>query len=226
LKLPEELIKTTLHGTYTIELTATDSFKKQAVDTKTITVNADAAPVDKIYVYGSTRVSGLPTYVEQILGDPGLDDVAPIFPSSPMERFKASDIGDDTIAVGGGTMTRVFSGSLSTLTDLNTVGNLNFSSAQQQILILFPVGSNIQAQPTSMYTGASLPANTSVSGRYALYDDNDQIPGVVDAGVHYFDLDSGVTVDGYSSWGLIYSRGTNQNNATFYIIPDSGSAPV
>lgn len=212
-------------GNYQIELTATDSFNKQTVESKTITVTSPAAAVETVYVYGSTRGAGslTSTNAAGVLGDPDLDD-ANILSGSPLEKFKASNIGDATISVGGGTMTRIHTGSLATLTDLDTFGNLNFSNALQQILILFPSGSSIGAQPVAMYDG-TLPASSPQSGRFALYDNNATIPGVVSSGVHYFDLDAGQSVDGFSRWGIIYSEAANQNNATFHIIPDSGSAP-
>jgi len=78
--------------------------------------------------------------------------------------------------------------------------------------------------PSSMHDG-TLPSSSPTAGRYALYDNNSTIPGVVGSGVYYFDLDGGVTVDGFSRWGMIFSESGNSNNATFHIIPDSGSTP-
>jgi hypothetical protein len=71
---------------------------------------------------------------------------------------------------------------------------------------------------------ATLPAASPVAKRYAFYDANPTIPGVVGSGVYYFNLLA--AKDGYSRWGMIFSESGNQNNAPFYIIPDSGSAPI
>lgn len=211
-------------GSYSIELTGRDSFNKTTTETKTVIVNSVTA-TNTVYVYGSTRgatsINSEATAIST-LGDPGADGVA-IVASSPIARFISGSIGSGSIAVPGGTVTLISSGSLASLGSLNTLGNLNFSAAIQQIIILFPSGSNLGAQPSSMYD-ATLPAASPVANRYALYDANPTIPGVVGSGVYYFNL---ITAkDGYNRWGMIFSESGNQNNAPFYIIPDSGSAPI
>lgn len=210
-------------GTYSIELTGRDSFNKTTTETKTVTVNSVAA-TNTVYVYGSTRgatsINSEATAISA-LGDPGADGLS-IIANSPIDKFISGSISISPITVPGGTVTLIKSGSLPSLTSLNTLGNLNFSAAIQQIIILFPSGSNLGAQPSSMYDG-TLPASSPVANRYALYDANPTIPGVVGSGIYYFDLLT--SKDGYSRWGMIFSESGNQNNATFHIVPDSGSAP-
>ena len=210
-------------GSYGIELTGRDSFNKTVTETKTVVVNSVAA-TNTVYVYGSTRgATSINSEVQAIgaLGDPGADELS-IVANSPIARFISGSIGSGSISVPGGTVTLIKTGSLPTLTDLNTLGNLNFSAAIQQIIILFPSGSTLGAQPSSMYDG-TLPASSPVANRYALYDANPTIPGVVGSGVYYFNLLA--SKNGYSRWGMIFSESGNQNNATFHIVPDSGSAP-
>lgn len=211
-------------GTFSIQLTGRDSFNKTTVETKTITVNSVSA-TNKVYVYGSTRgatsINSEATAISA-LGDPGADKID-IVANSPINRFISGSIGSGSISVPGGTVTLIKTGSIPSLTDLNTLGDLNFSAAIQQIIILFPSGSNIGAQPSSMYDGV-LPAASPVVNRYTLYDDNSTIPGVVPSGIYYFNTLA--PKDGFTNWGMIFSESGNSNNATFFIIPDSGSAPI
>jgi hypothetical protein len=211
-------------GSYSVQFTGTDSFNKTTVETKSITVNSVTA-TNTVYVYGSTRgASSISTEANAIatLGDSGADGIGIVL-NSPIDKFISGSIGTSSVAVPGGTMTLIKTGSLATLTDLNTLGNLNFSTALQQIIVLFPSGSNLGAQPSSMWDNP-LPAGTPTLGRYALYDANPTIPGVVGSGVYYFNLLA--AKDGFSRWGMIFSQAGNQNNAPFYIVPDSGSAPI
>lgn len=211
-------------GSYSIQLTGRDSFNKTTAETKTVTVNSVAA-TNTVYVYGSTRgATSINSEASAIsaLGDPGADKIA-IVANSPIAKFTSGSIGSGSIAVPGGTVTLIKTGSLPTLTDLNTLGDLNFSAAIQQIIILFPSGSTIGAQPSSMYDGV-LPAGSPVATRYTLYDKNTTIPGVVASGIYYFDTLA--PKDGFSNWGMIFSESGNSNNATFFIVPDSGSAPI
>jgi len=212
-------------ATYQIELTATDSFNKQAVDTKTITVTGAAAATETIYVYGSTRgADSINSEASAIsaLGDPGADGVS-IIANSPLAKFIAGDIGTAAISVPTGkVVTLIKTGSLSTLTDLDTLGNLNFSAATQQVIVLFPSGSAIGGQPSAMWD-SPLPAASPQAGRYALYNNNSTIPGVAGSGIYYFNLDA--PKDGYSRWGMIFSEAGTTANAPFHIIPDSGSTP-
>jgi len=211
-------------GSYSVQFTGTDSFNKTTTETKTVTVNSVTA-TNTVYVYGSTRgASSISTEANAIatLGDSGADGIGIVL-NSPIDKFISGSIGTSSVAVPGGTMTLIKTGSLATLTDLNTLGNLNFSTALQQIIVLFPSGSNLGAQPSSMWDNP-LPAASPTPGRYALYDANPTIPGVVGSGVYYFNLLA--AKDGYSRWGMIFSQAGNQNNAPFYIIPDSGSAPI
>jgi len=210
-------------NSYTIELTATDSFGKTTTESKTITVTSTAA-TETIYVYGSTRGAGTinsEASAISALGDPGADEVGIIL-NSPIDKFRSGSIGDSSIAVGGGTITLISTGNLPTLTELNTLGNLNFSSAVQQVIILFPSGSDIGAQPSAMYD-STLPAASPQAGRYALYNNNSTIPGVAGSGVYYFNLNT--AKNGYNRWGMIFSEAGTSANAPFHIIPDSGSAP-
>ena len=211
-------------GSYSIQLTGRDSFNKTTAETKTVTVNSVAA-TNTVYVYGSTRgATSINSEASAIsaLGDPGADKIA-IVANSPIAKFTSGSIGSGSIAVPGGTVTLIKTGSLPTLTDLNTLGDLNFSTAIQQIIILFPSGSTIGAQPSSMYDGV-LPAGSPAANRYTLYDKNTTIPGVVASGIYYFDTLA--PKDGFSNWGMIFSESGNSNNATFFIVPDSGSAPI
>ena len=211
-------------GSYSIQLTGRDSFNKTTAETKTVTVNSVAA-TNTVYVYGSTRgATSINSEASAIsaLGDPGADKIA-IVANSPIAKFTSGSIGSGSIAVPGGTVALIKTGSLPTLTDLNTLGDLNFSAAIQQIIILFPSGSTIGAQPSSMYDGV-LPAGSPVANRYTLYDKNTTIPGVVASGIYYFDTLA--PKDGFSNWGMIFSESGNSNNATFFIVPDSGSAPI
>ena len=208
-------------GSYSFNITAQDSLGNVGTEPATYTVQA-AVTTATVYVYGNTRgVMGLnntQATALAVLGDNGS-----IITNSPIDKFQGGSIGSSSITVPGGTLTLKGSVSLTDLEDFDTIGNLSLS--QQQLIILIPDTTNLANIPTSLLTG-SFPATSNVAGRKALYALDPTAPGAENASIYDFSLDTGVVVDGYSNWKMIYTWNAQSANYKYFIIDDQASAPT
>ena len=207
--------------TYSFTISAQDSLGNIGTKNVTYTVQA-AVTTATVYVYGNTRgalgLNNTQTTALSVLGDTGS-----IITNSPIDKFQGGSIGDSTITVPGGALTLKGSVTLADLEDFDTIGNLSLS--QQQLVILVPDTPNLLNIPTSLLTG-SFPATNNVVGRKALYALDPTAPGAENASIYDFSLDTGVTVDGYSSWKMIYTWNAQSANFKYFIIDDQASAPT
>jgi hypothetical protein len=220
-------------GTYTINITVTDSYGESVTLTgETITVE-EAADYGKTFIYTSTRTGAgtlsdgnydglMGITSENTSTDPdlitGYNSVGP----SPIFELKDGHLGDSSITVGGGTLTKraEVSGS-----NLDTIISSSFSgdgTTAEQIMIIFPSGSDMGGIPTSMTDTLG----GSTVGEYVLYLKAAGESRYTAAGtqIHMFDVDS--AVEGFTRWNII-GRNSVNTAATFEIrlIPSSGSAP-
>ena len=220
-------------GSYSINITITDSYGESVTLTNESIVVSAAADYGKVYIYTSTRTGGgtlsdgnydglMGITSEDTSTEPdlitGYQSVGP----SPIYEFKTGDLGTSSITVGGGTMTlrNTVSGS-----NLDTIISSSFNgngSTAEQIMIIFPSGSDMDGIPTSMTDTLG----GSTNGEYVLYLKAAGESSYTAAGtqIHMFDVDS--AVEGYTRWNII---GRNSaNTAASYevrLIPSSGSAP-
>ena len=220
-------------GTYTINITVTDSYGETVTLTgETITVE-QSADYGKTFIYTSTRTGGgtlsdgnynglMGITSENTSTNPDLITGYQSAGPSPIFEFKDGHLGDSSITVGGGTLTKraEVSGS-----NLDTIISSSFSgdgTTAEQILIIFPSGSDMNGTPTSMTDTLG----GSTVGEYVLYVKAAGESGYTVGGtqIHMFDVDS--AVEGFTRWNII---GRNSvNTAASYeirLIPSSGSAP-
>jgi hypothetical protein len=136
--------------------------------------------------------------------------------------LKDGHLGDSSITVGGGTLTKraeVSGSNLDTIISSSFSGN---GSTAEQIMIIFPSGSDMGGIPTSMTDTLG----GSTVGEYVLYLKAAGESSFNAAGtqIHMFDVDS--AVEGFTRWNII-GRNSVNTAATFEIrlIPSSGSAP-
>ena len=220
-------------GSYSINITVTDTYGESVTLTgETITVSA-ANDYGKVYIYTSTRTGGgllsndnydglMGITSENTSFEPDLITGYQSTGPSPIYAFKTGYLGSGSVTVGGGTMTlrNTVSGS-----NLDTIISSSFNgngSTAEQVMIIFPSGSDMDGIPTSMTDSLG----GSTTGEYVLYLKAAGESSYTAAGtqIHMFDVDS--AVDGYSRWNII---GRNSvNTAASYevrLIPSSGSAP-
>ena len=220
-------------GTYTIDITVTDNYGETVTLTgETITVE-QSADYGKTFIYTSTRTGGgtlsdgnynglMGITSENTSTNPDLITGYQSSGPSPIFEFKDGHLGDSSITVGGGTLTKraEVSGS-----NLDTIISSSFSgdgTTSEQILIIFPSGSDMDGTPTSMTDTLG----GSTLGEYVLYVKAAGESGYTVGGtqIHMFDVDS--AVEGFTRWNII---GRNSvNTAASYeirLIPSSGSAP-
>ena len=219
-------------GTYTINITVTDSYSESVTLTsETITVD-QSANNGEIYIYYSnygTNAGFSSNYLAVMGGSTVNSDTPPQVTAytantaSPYYKFKAGDIGSTTISLAGSktaTLAATVSGS-----DLNTAisasaGAMSWGGGVQTIIV-FPSGSSMTGVPTSMADGFG----GSTDGEYVLveYADGTSAPlGAADTVIHSIVLDS--AKDGFTEWNIIGTKG--QNSATtmrLKILPSSGS---
>jgi hypothetical protein len=220
-------------GTYTIDITVTDNYGETVTLTgETITVE-QSADYGKTFIYTSTRTGGgtlsdgnydglMGITSENTSTDPDLITGYQSIGPSPIFELKDGHLGDSSITVGGGTLTKraEVSGS-----NLDTIISSSFSgdgTTADQILIIFPSGSDMGGTPTSMTDTLG----GSTVGEYVLYvkaagESSFTVGGTQ---IHMFDVDS--AVEGYTRWNII-GRNTVNTAASYEIrlIPSSGSAP-
>ena len=219
-------------GTYTINITVTDSYSESVTLTGETIVVSQAADYGKVYIYTSTRTGGgtlsnanydgiMGITSENTTFEPDLVTGYQSTGPSPLYAFKTGYLGSGSVTVGGGTMTlrNTVSGS-----NLDTIisSSFNGSGGSEQIMIIFPSGSDMDGIPTSMTDTLG----GSTSGEYVLYLKAAGESSYTAAGtqIHMFDVDS--AVEGYTRWNII---GRNSANAAgsyeVRLIPSSGSAP-
>ena len=220
-------------GSYSINITVTDNYGESVTLTNESIVVSAAADYGKVYIYTSTRTGAgtlsdgnydglMGITSENTSFEPDLITGYQSTGPSPIYEFKTGDLGTSSITVGGGTMTlrNTVSGS-----NLDTIISSSFSgdgSTAEQIMIIFPSGSDMDGIPTSMTDSLG----GSTNGEYVLYLKAAGESSFTAAGtqIHMFDVDS--AVDGYTRWNII---GRNSvNTAASYevrLIPSSGSAP-
>jgi len=216
-------------GDYSIQLTVTDTYGKQAILNETISVTADV-DYGKVYIYTSTRVGdGTFSNYLGLMGASSVDSSTPPLvtaytadTTSPFFRIKSGDLGNSTITVGGGQMNlrSEVSGS-----DLNTIISSSFSAGgvSEQILVVFPSGSDMIGTPTSMTDTLG----GSTNGEYVMFVKGgaDTSFGSETSTIHGIQLDT--AHEGYSTWYVVGRTGINADNSyEVQIIPSSGSAPV
>lgn len=221
-------------GTYDITVTATDTFDKIGSSSLSIDVTA-AANYGKFYIYTSTRTGGGTLNsgnYNGILGIAGVDSSTPpeitsftADTTSPVYRIKSGDLGNSTITVGGGTLTRraIASGS-SPSSIIQNIGQFSGDgSTAEQIILIYPSGSDM--------TGIPLAIAESFGGS----DVGDYVLNVNDAGAwantingaNLTLLEIDTEHEGYDHWYILGRTGTN-TASTFEVrlTAESGSAPT
>jgi len=220
-------------GSYSINITVTDSYGESVTLTNESIVVSQAADYGKVYIYTSTRTGGgtlsnanydgiLGITSENTSTEPDLITGYQSTGPSPIYAFKTGYLGSGSITVGGGSLSlrNTVSGS-----NLDTIISSSFTgdgSTAEQIMIIFPSGSDMGGIPTSMTDTLG----GSTDGEYVLYVKAAGESSFTAAGtqIHMFDVDS--SVDGYSRWNIL-GRNSVNTAASFEVrlIPSSGSAP-
>jgi len=198
-----------------------------------ITVTQGAS---KIFAYKSTRgalgLNGSDSAAINILGDADKDGNAAA--NSPIAMFQSGSIGSASISVTAGTMTLISSASVTALdftgsshSSVRDFGNIDLSGNSgngHQYIFLFPSGSTFAGKPHTI--GTSLSGGNNTAREYIVWNDNASSDSVDSAGVHYFDLKSGVSYGGYTRYGIVYALSANTAGTQFFhVIASSGSAP-
>jgi len=221
-------------GTYSITASAEDTFGKVGSSGLDIVVST-AADYGKFYIYTSTRTGGgtlSSANYNGIMGIAGVDSSTPpeitsftADTTSPVYKLKSGDLGNSSISVGGGTLTRraIASGS-SPSSIVQSIGQFNGDgSTAEQILLIYPSGSDM--------TGIPLAIAESFGGS----DVGDYVLNVNDAGA-WANTINGASLnllqidtahEGYDHWYILGRTGTN-TASTFEIrlTAESGSAPT
>ena len=219
-------------GTYTINITITDSYSESVTLTnETITVD-QSANNGEIYIYYSNygTVSGFNSNYNAVMGASTVNSDTPpqvtaytANTASPYYKFKAGDIGSTTISLAGSktaTLAATVSGS-----DLNTAisesaGAMSWTNGVQTIIV-FPSGSSMTGVPTSMADAFG----GSTDGEFVLveYVDGTSAPlGAASTVIQSIVLDS--AKDGFTEWNVIGTVGQNSGTTMrLKILPSSGS---
>jgi hypothetical protein len=220
-------------GTYEV----TGSIEDQhGFRTNTEKVNVTITQGDsKFYLYKSSRgalgLNGTDSQAINILGDAGFDGVD-IAADSPIGMLQSGSIASSSITVSGGALTLIKSSSATALastgsghSSVRQIGNVDLSGNSgngHQYVIVFPSSSAFGGAPRSMTTALG----GSTSREYVVWNDNASSDSVDSSGVHYFSLKSGLSKDGFSTWGIVYGLSANTAATQFFhVIPSSGSAP-
>ena len=218
-------------GIYAITASADDTFARTGTATADLEVT-QAANYGLTYIYTSTRTGSgtlsAGTY-DGILGITSISAGTPPtitgFQSagpSPIFELKDGHLGDSSITVGGGVMSL-----RSTQSGSNLDANISASfagdgSSSDQILIIFPSGSDLTGIPTSMTDSTG----GSTAGEYVLFQklSGESSFNAASSIIHKFTLDS--AHDGFDDYFIIgrQSAGTFAS-AELRLIPSSGSAP-
>ena len=218
-------------GIYAITASADDTFARTGTATADLEVVV-AADYGLTYIYTSTRTgsgtlsagsyNGILGITSTSAGTPptitGFQSAGP----SPIFELKDGHLGDSSITVGGGVMSL-----RSTQSGSNLDANISASfagdgSSSDQILIIFPSGSDLTGIPTSMTDSTG----GSTAGEYVLFQklSGESSFNAASSIVHKFTLDS--AHDGFDDYFIIgrQSAGTFAS-AELRLIPSSGSAP-
>jgi hypothetical protein len=217
-------------GTYSVQFTVTDSYSEQAVLNETISVSSNTN-FGKVYVYTNNRgiINTESSYLSAMGGVTTLNGDTPpeitSYSDNSIIDYLAGNLGSSEIDMGGGfNLTQRLLDSGSDLGQLLSGSNSFVVSPTEQILIIFPSGSDMTGITTSIgdvYGG-------STSGEYILNVNtgagwSNTIKG---ANIHSFQTDS--TIDGFTEYFII---GTTVNGGIggtiqLRLTPSSGSAPV
>ena len=217
----------TINGAVTYSYTASikDNFDKTNTFERTLTI---LDPIANTYVYGWDGGSAASEAAAiASLGDTGADGID-IVSGSVIAHLQSGSIGSSfNPSYVGGTMTKIYEGRKTTLSDSNSTGlssfgYVNFSAGSKRLIVVFPSASNQFGKPRSMYDGVP-PDSTGTEKEYYVYAKDAAIPGTIGTGVYYFETET--AVEGYSNWGMIFAEGENTNNSRYYLMPDSASAP-
>ncbi len=222
-------------GTYEVTGSIKDS---HGFRTNTEDVEIDVVQgASKIFAYKSTRgalgLNGTDSQAINILGDASKDGVD-IAADSPIGRFQSGSIASASISVGSGTVTLIASASVTALdftgsshSSVRDFGNIDLSGNSgngHQYIFLFPSGSGFAGKPKTM--GSTLSGGNNTAGEYIVWNDNASTDSVDSAGVHYFDLKTGVSFEGYTRYGIVYGLSANTAGTQFFhVIASSGSSP-
>ncbi len=221
-------------GTYSITASAEDTFGKIGSSSLGIVVST-ASDYGKFYIYTSTRTGGgtlSSANYNGLLGIAGVDSSTPpevtsltADTTSPLYRIKSGDLGNSSITVGGGTLTRrVLTSGSSPASIVQSAGQFSGNgSTAEQILLIYPSGSDM--------TGIPLSIAESFGGS----DVGDYVLNVNDAGA-WANTINGATLnlleldtahEGYDHWYILGRTGTN-TASTFEVrlTAESGSAPT
>ena len=223
-------------GSYQIQLTATDSFNKQTVDTKTITVTSTTTA--KVYVY-SVKSDG-----DELNGQ-GQDTEA-----NALEYYLGKDTSGGTYYTGG-TLDRIINsgalgdsqidndfdgdnygraillatGSLGSLNQLGSLGQLDFSdTVGKMVMLVYPNVAALDGKPIAMYdTGingnlSNIPNSQSV----IVYAENNDWK-VIPAGLEAITL--GSAVDGVTSFTVLYTHFLITANSKLYVLDNQDTLP-
>lgn len=221
-------------GTYSITASAEDTFGKVGSSGLDIVVST-ASDYGKFYIYTSTRTGGgtlSSANYNGLMGIAGVDSSTPpeitsftADTTSPVYRLKSGDLGNSSISVNGGTLTRraIASGS-SPSSIVQSIGQFNGDgSTAEQILLIYPSGSDM--------TGIPLAIAESFGGS----DVGDYVLNVNDAGewtstingasLNLLQIDT--AHEGYDHWYILGRTGIN-TAFTFEVrlTAESGSAPT
>ena len=222
-------------GTYSVSGSAIDNFGK-TTSTGTTFVVATANDYGAVYVYTNNRgASSLNAgnYLGVMAGSYSVSGTTPPevtawTTGTPFDKI-ASNLGDSTIDVSAGVTTyTMYKEAVGSGSYLNTVlagiGQFNGQpTGQEQVIVIFPSGSDMMGIPTSMTTGFG----GSTTGEYVLnlqYDGNGWTNTIESSTVNLITLDSAHL--GYTKWYVAGRTTANAaNNYQIRITPSSGSAP-
>lgn len=220
-------------GNYAITASATDTFSEVGSASETIVVTA-AADYGKFYIYTSTRTGGGTLSAANYNGLMGISTVSSDTPpqvtaytadtTSPLYKLKTGALGDASITVNGGALTRraIASGSSPSQSLLDVGSFSGNGSTAEQIIFVYPSGSDLTGVPLSMTDAFG----GSDAGDYVLnINDAGTFSNSINASiVHSIVLDS--AHEGYTEWFVLGRTGTN-TASTFEarLTAESGSAP-
>lgn len=218
-------------GSYSVTATVTDSFGTQG--SGAISFSIELAPsLGAIYIYTSTRANGISSGLyDSFMGIAATNSEVPpkvtsiVEPdTSPMEVIKGGSLGNSSISLNGGTMTlrATVSGSniSQAISGSGTIGTAG--STAEQILIIFPSGSDMTGLPTRVTDSFG----GSTVGEYVVSVNADGIGfGDEPTKIHSIDLTSAHL--GFSKWHVI-GRSTSNSATSGYqvrLTASSGSSP-
>ena len=218
-------------GIYAITASADDTFARTGTATADLVVTL-AADYGLTYIYTSTRTGAGTLSADSYDGILGITSISAGTPPtisgfqsagpSPIFELKDGHLGNSSITVGGGVMSL-----RSTQSGSNLDANISASfagdgSSSDQILIIFPSGSDLTGIPTSMTDSTG----GSTAGEYVLFQklSGESSFNAASSIIHKFTL--GSSHDGFNDYFIIgrQSAGTFAS-AELRLIPSSGSAP-